>query len=57
MIIWVAMQNTLTAFNAGATWLGSTITGMGRGPGNVATEYLASEMNNLNSEKNCDLFL
>ena len=51
-----AMQNTLTAFNAGATWLDSTITGMGRGPGNVATEYLASEMNNLNSEKNCDLF-
>jgi len=35
-----ALSNTLTAFNHGVNWLDSTISGMGRGPGNCRTEEL-----------------
>jgi 4-hydroxy 2-oxovalerate aldolase len=35
-----AIANTLQAVKSGATWLDSTVTGMGRGPGNAQTEYL-----------------
>ena len=35
-----ALDNTLTARKAGATWLDVTITGMGRGAGNAQTESL-----------------
>ena len=35
-----ALDNTLTAKQLGVTWLDSTITGMGRGAGNAATESL-----------------
>lgn len=34
----LALQNTLTATECGASWLDTTIMGMGRGAGNVATE-------------------
>ena len=34
----LALQNTLTANEHGASWLDSTMMGMGRGAGNVATE-------------------
>lgn len=34
------LDNTLTAINAGITWVDSTITGMGRGAGNTQTEIL-----------------
>jgi 4-hydroxy 2-oxovalerate aldolase len=34
------LDNTLTAMNAGVTWLDSTVTGMGRGAGNTQTENL-----------------
>ncbi len=34
------LSNTLTAKECGVTWLDSTITGMGRGAGNTATESL-----------------
>ncbi|BAI87847.1 hypothetical protein NIES39_A00060 [Arthrospira platensis NIES-39] len=40
----MALQNTLQALEAGVTWLDATITGMGRGPGNAKTEYLALEL-------------
>jgi 4-hydroxy 2-oxovalerate aldolase len=40
----VALQNTLRAIGEGATWLDSTVTGMGRGPGNAKTEELAIEI-------------
>jgi 4-hydroxy 2-oxovalerate aldolase len=39
-----ALENTLTALADGVTWLDSTVTGMGRGPGNARTEELAIEM-------------
>ena len=39
-----AMANSMCAVSNGVTWIDSTVTGMGRGPGNVQTEYLAIEM-------------
>jgi len=36
-----AVANTLAAVDAGVIWVDSTVTGMGRGPGNSQTEYLA----------------
>ncbi|HQR82255.1 MAG TPA: aldolase catalytic domain-containing protein [Thiotrichales bacterium] len=36
-----AVANTLQAIKDGVTWVDSTVTGMGRGPGNAQTEYLA----------------
>jgi 4-hydroxy 2-oxovalerate aldolase len=40
----LAMANTLAAIDAGVTWVDGTIRGMGRGPGNARTEYLAVEL-------------
>ena len=40
----LALSNTLRALDEGATWVDSTITGIGRGPGNARTEELAIEM-------------
>ena len=40
----LALQNSLRALDEGATWLDSTVTGMGRGPGNARTEELVIEM-------------
>ena len=39
-----ALQNTLRAMDEGVTWVDSTVTGMGRGPGNAKTEELAIEI-------------
>lgn len=36
-----ALANSVAAVESGVTWVDSTVTGMGRGPGNVQTEYLA----------------
>jgi len=36
-----AIANSLQAIEDGVTWVDSTVTGMGRGPGNAQTEYLA----------------
>lgn len=41
----LAMANSIAALEAGVTWVDSTIRGMGRGPGNARTEYLAFEFN------------
>jgi 4-hydroxy 2-oxovalerate aldolase len=38
-----ALYNTVAAAEAGVRWLDSTVTGMGRGPGNAATEYVVLE--------------
>lgn len=40
----LALSNTLRALGEGVTWVDSTVTGMGRGPGNARTEELAIEM-------------
>ena len=39
-----AVANTLQAVDLGAKWVDSTVTGMGRGPGNAQTEYLSIEL-------------
>ena len=44
----LAMANTLAAIDAGVTWVDGTIRGMGRGPGNARTEYLAVELTRRN---------
>jgi 4-hydroxy 2-oxovalerate aldolase len=36
-----AVANSLKAIEAGVTWVDSTVTGMGRGPGNAQTEFMA----------------
>ena len=41
-----ALSNSLIAINNGANWVDSTVTGMGRGPGNTKTEYLILEVQN-----------
>lgn len=46
-----AVKNTMQAVNDGAQWADSTVTGMGRGPGNTQTEYLSTE---LDSYRNVD---
>lgn len=46
-----ALANTLEAFNNGATFLDSTIMGMGRGAGNTSTESLIIELSNLGFKK------
>lgn len=40
----LALSNTLRALDEGVTWIDSTVTGMGRGPGNARTEELAIEI-------------
>jgi 4-hydroxy 2-oxovalerate aldolase len=42
-----ALANTLRAVAEGVTWVDATVTGMGRGPGNAKTEYLAIELASL----------
>ena len=39
-----ALQNSLEAIQQGVSWVDATVTGMGRGPGNAKTEYLALEI-------------
>ena len=46
-----ALSNSLTAIENGATWIDSTVTGMGRGPGNVQTEFLLLEIEKYSSGK------
>lgn len=40
----LGVANSLAAIEAGATWVDSTVTGMGRGAGNTQTEFLSLEM-------------
>lgn len=41
-----AISNTILAINSGASWVDSTVLGMGRGPGNAKTELLLLELSN-----------
>ena len=47
----MALSNTLTALKNGVTWVDSTVTGMGRGPGNAKTEELAIEVSQYTNKK------
>lgn len=49
-----AIANTMRAIGEGVTWIDSTVTGMGRGPGNAQTEYMVLELERL-SPKNRNL--
>lgn len=40
----LALSNSLRAIDEGVTWVDSTVTGMGRGPGNARTEEVAIEI-------------
>lgn len=40
----LALANSLRAVADGVAWVDGTVTGMGRGPGNVKTEHLAIEL-------------
>lgn len=46
-----AIANTLQGLEEGVTWVDSTVTGMGRGPGNAQTEYLSIAVDHLRSQK------
>ena len=48
----LAISNTLIAISEGATWVDSTILGMGRGAGNVPTESLLIELNDKENLEN-----
>jgi 4-hydroxy 2-oxovalerate aldolase len=39
-----ALANSIRAIDDGVSWIDGTVTGMGRGPGNAKTEYLAIEL-------------
>lgn len=45
----LALQNTFDALDHGVTWVDTTVTGMGRGPGNAKTEEFLLERFNINS--------
>ena len=48
-----AIANTLQAVESGISWVDSTVTGMGRGPGNAQTEYLINALpDDKSKEKN-----
>jgi len=47
----LALINTMTAIENSVTWCDATITGMGRGAGNVSTESLLLEMSHLGYHK------
>jgi len=46
-----AIANSLQAISDGVTWVDSTITGMGRGPGNAQTEYLVMALDRIEKNK------
>ncbi len=45
-----AVANTFRAVEEGVSWIDSTVTGMGRGPGNAQTEYVLLEMARRNGQ-------
>ena len=45
-----AIANTMQAIEDGVTWVDSTVTGMGRGPGNAQTEYLSIAIEHLRQD-------
>jgi len=53
----IALHNTIISLKNGASYVDSTVLGMGRGPGNVKTELLCSYLNFTKSKKNNLIFL
>ena len=47
----LAYKNSLAAISAGASWVDSTVLGMGRGPGNTKTEDIFKKFKNINQNK------
>ena len=47
----LALSNTLCGLEQGVTWVDSTVTGMGRGPGNARTEELVIEIAELRGQQ------
>lgn len=47
----LAISNTIQAIEDGITWIDSTVTGMGRGPGNTQTEFLTIAIEHLRETK------
>lgn len=47
----LALSNCMRALDSGASWVDSTVTGMGRGPGNARTEELAIEISARSGQK------
>ena len=45
----LGLSNSLSAIEAGASWIDATITGMGRGPGNTKTEEFIIELDEIRS--------
>ena len=43
-----ALENSLAAVNEGIKWVDTTVSGMGRGPGNTKTEIAILEFKNFN---------
>jgi 4-hydroxy 2-oxovalerate aldolase len=46
-----ALANSISALDINVTWVDGTVLGMGRGPGNVKTEYLALEVESRRDSK------
>ncbi len=46
-----ALSNSMRAIDEGVTWIDSTVTGMGRGPGNMQTEYLVLALEEYSDKK------
>jgi 4-hydroxy 2-oxovalerate aldolase len=50
-----ALANCLQSIVDGVTWIDATVTGMGRGAGNVQTEYLSVELASVRPERSCNI--
>lgn len=51
----LATSNSLLGLDLGVSMLDSTLTGMGRGPGNLRTEFIVGEISNRDSQREFDL--
>ncbi|MGB4660928.1 MAG: 4-hydroxy-2-oxovalerate aldolase, partial [Mobilitalea sp.] len=52
----LAIGNSLAAISAGATYIDGSLSGLGAGAGNTATEILVAVLDKMKYEKNADMF-
>ncbi|MGB4438865.1 MAG: 4-hydroxy-2-oxovalerate aldolase [Sedimentibacter sp.] len=52
----LAIGNSLAAISAGATYIDGSLSGLGAGAGNTATEVLVAVLDKMKYEKNADMF-
>lgn len=52
----LAIANSLAAIEAGATYIDGSLSGLGAGAGNTATDILVAVLNRMNIEQNADLY-